>query len=156
MHTEHLQNVRPGRVLAGWLVAIAVTSVAVFGFILLGLMGEGAGRDTAWAMSAVAVGFLVGGWFTGSITLEAPILHGVALGLTSLVAWAALNLVMVVVFRGLEWEGLAATATASVILTQIVAAVVGCWVGVRGARARATRLVETPTAGARDPKSRPD
>jgi hypothetical protein len=34
--------------------------------------------------------------------------------------------------------------------------VVGCWVGVLGARARAARLMETPTAGVRDPESRPD
>ena len=29
MHTEHLQNVHPVRVLGGWLFAVAVTSVVV-------------------------------------------------------------------------------------------------------------------------------
>lgn len=148
MHTEHLQNVRPGRVLAGWLVSVAVTSFFVFGFILLGFMAEGSAADTAWAMAAVAAGFLVGGWFTGYGTMEAPILHGVALGLTSLVAWVALNLVVVIGFRGMEWEGLTAAAALGVIVTQMVAGVVGCWVGVRGARLRATEL-SAPATGVR-------
>jgi hypothetical protein len=149
MHTEHLQNVRPGRVLAGWLVSIAVTSMVAFGFVMLGLLGETAPGDTAWAMAAVAAGFLVGGWFTGVGTMAAPILHGVAMGLTSLVVWVALNLVMVTGFRGAEWEGLAAAATAGVILTQMVAAVVGCWVGGRSARMRAAELA-SPATGVRE------
>jgi hypothetical protein len=150
MHTEHLQNVRPGRVVAGWLVAIAITSFVVFGFILLGLMGEGGERDTGWAITAVAVGFLVGGWFTGYGTPEAPILHGVAVGLTSLAAWVVLNLFVVIAFRGVQWEGLTASATMAVILTQIVAAVVGCWVGVRSARERVARLEQAPATGVRE------
>ncbi|NIP82654.1 MAG: hypothetical protein GWM90_26925 [Gemmatimonadetes bacterium] len=137
MHTEHLQNVHPVRVLAGWLVAIAVTSASVFGLIVLGLMGEEAARDTAWAVLAVAAGFFVGGWFTGVRTLEAPILHGVALGLTSLVAWAALNLVVVIGFDAGEWTGLSTTAALVVLLTQIAAAIAGCWVGTGRARIRA-------------------
>jgi hypothetical protein len=148
MHTEHLQNVRPGRVLGGWLVAIAVTSFVVFGFILLGLMGESAPADTGWAMAAVAAGFLVGGWFIGYGTMEAPILHGIALGLTSLLAWVALNFVVVVGFRGMEWEGLTAAAALAVILVQMVAGVAGCWVGVRGARLRAAEL-SSPATGVR-------
>ncbi|MFW5947950.1 MAG: hypothetical protein ACOCUW_05610, partial [Gemmatimonadota bacterium] len=87
MHTEHLQNVHPVRVLGGWLVSVAATSGVVFGFIMLRLMAGDAG-DAAWAVLAVGLGFLVGGIFTGYRTLEAPILHGIALGLTSLVAWA--------------------------------------------------------------------
>lgn len=148
MHTEHLQNVRPGRVVGGWLVAIAVTSFVVFGFVMLGLLAGGTPRDTIWAVTAVAADFLVGGWFTGYGTLEAPILHGVAIGLTSLVAWVALNLVMVVGFRDAAWEGLTAGTTLGVILTQIVAAVAGCLVGVRGARLRAGEL-EAPGTGVR-------
>jgi hypothetical protein len=139
MHTEHLQNVHPLRVLGGWLVAIAVTSAVVFGLIVVGLMGDEAIRDTAWAVLAVGIGFLVGGWFTGFRTLEAPILHGIALGLTSLVAWAVLNLVVVVLFDAGEWSGLSTTAALVVLLTQIVAAVTGCWIGTGRARSAASR-----------------
>jgi hypothetical protein len=149
MHTEHLQNVRWGRVAAGWLVAIAATSMVVFGFVLFGFMGESAPRDTVWAVTAVTAGFLVGGWFTGYGALEAPILHGVAMGLMSLVVWVGLNLIMVMAFHGATWEALTAGATASVILTQIVAAVTGCWIGARGARERAARMSQSPATGVR-------
>jgi hypothetical protein len=147
MHTEHLQNVHPIRVMGGWLVAVAATSVAVFVFIVLGLMGREAGQDAVWAVLAVALGFLFGGWFTGIRTLEAPILHGVALGLASLVAWAVLNLAVVLVFGSAEWTGLGATATLVVVVIQMVAAVAGCWLGTSGARVRAE---DWPRSAGRD------
>lgn len=150
MHTEHLQNVRPGQVLGGWLVAIAMTSGVVFVFIVLGLMGSEAVRDGTWAVLAVAVGFLVGGWFTGYRTLEAPILHGVALALTSLAAWVVLNLVVVAAWGVDEWSGLGATATLVVVLTQIIAAVAGGWAGARAARRRAGELARSPATGVRE------
>jgi MFS family permease len=150
MHTEHLQNVHPVRIMAGWLVAVAATSLVIFAFIVLGLMGDEAARDTAWAVAAVAVGFLFGGWFTGMRTLEAPILHGIALGLTSLVAWAVLNIVVTAAFGEAEWTALSATATLVVLLTQIVAAVAGCWVGTRLARFRAAEVSDSPSVGVRD------
>lgn len=150
MHTEHLQNVHPVRVLGGWLVSIAVTSAVVFGLIVLGLMGEDATRDTVWAVLAVGVGFLVGGWFTGFRTLEAPILHGIALGLTSLLAWAVLNVIVAVVFGGGEWSGLSTTAALVVLLTQIVAAVAGCWIGTSRARFRAGEVAGSPATGVRE------
>ncbi len=156
MSTEHLENVRPGWVAGGWLAAIAGTSFVVFAFLLLGLIGQEMPRDTLWTMVAVAVGFMLGGWFTGYGTVAAPILHGVALGLMSLVAWAGLNLLMVVAFRGFRWEGLTAAATVSVIVTQIAAAVVGCWFGSRAARQRAERIAETPVTGVRTGGETPD
>lgn len=155
MHTEHLQNVRPGWVAGGWLVSIAVTSFMVFALLLVGLMGQELPRDTLWAMAAVAAGFLVGGWFTGAGTVAAPILHGVALGLTSLVVWAGLNLVMAIAFRGFRWEGLTAGTTVAVIVTQIAAAVVGCRLGSGAARRRAERLGETPESGVRERRDQP-
>jgi hypothetical protein len=150
MHTEHLQNVHPVRILGGWMVALAVTGIAAFGFIALGLLGRETEGDVVWAMASVGVGFLVGGWFTGVRTLEAPILHGVALGLTTLLVWAVLNVVVVLGFGTGEWTGLGETATLVVLLVQVVAAVVGCWVGTRGARLRSAHVTETPAAGVRE------
>ena len=150
MHTEHLQNVRPMRVMGGWLVAVAVTSVAAFGFIVLGLMGMEADQDAVWAMLAVTVGFLVGGWFTGFRTLEAPILHGIALALMSLVAWVVLNVVVVIGFGADEWTGLGPTATLVMVLVQLLAAVAGCWIGTVGARVRSTEISDSPGAGVRE------
>jgi hypothetical protein len=150
MHTEHLQNVHPVRVLAGWLVSIAVTSVVVFGLIVLGLMGDEPRQDSVWAVMAVAAGFLVGGWFTGYRTLEAPILHGVALGLTSLLAWVALNLVVTLAFASGEWSALSANAAIAVVFTQVVAAVAGCWIGTGRARVRAKDVATSPGTGVRE------
>ena len=149
MHTEHLQNVHPVRTLGGWLVAIAVTSVVVFGLIVLGLMGTEPEGDTGWAVLAVGVGFLVGGWFTGMRTLEAPILHGISLGLTSLVVWAVLNVVVGIGWGTDEWTGLGSTGALLVILFQMAAGVVGCWMGTKGARMRASEVSESPAVGVR-------
>lgn len=148
MHTEHLQNVHPVRIGAGWLVAVAVTSVTLFGLIVLGLMEGDGPRESAWAVTAVAVGFLFGGWFTGMRTVEAPILHGIALGLTSLVAWAVLN-VVAIPFGMEEWSGLSASAAVAVLLIQIVAAIVGCWAGTASARRRAGEMADSPGTGVR-------
>ncbi len=143
MHTEHLQNVHPVRVLGGWLVAVAATSVVVFGFIVLGFMdGSGGQADTVGAVVAVGIGFLVGGLFTGYRTVEAPILHGVGLGITSLVIWAVLNLLVAATLGSGEWSGLGTTAALAVLLTQIIAAVIGCWLGTAQARARVGGAVE--------------
>lgn len=150
MHTEHLQNVHPVRVLSGWLVAIAVTSVVVFGLIVVGVMGEEPGQDATWAVVAVAAGFLVGGWFTGFRTLEAPILHGVALGLTSLVAWAGLNLVVGLAFEAATWSAMTASVAIAVLLTQVIAAVTGCWIGTSRARSRAREIATSPGTGVRE------
>ena len=148
MHTEHLQNVHPVRIGAGWLVAIAVTSITVFGLIFLGLMEGDGPRETTWAILAVAVGFLVGGWFTGMRTVEAPILHGIALGLTSLLAWAVLNAVAVV-FGMDGWTELSGSGAVAVMLVQIVAAVTGCFMGTSSARRRAAEVSDSPAAGVR-------
>lgn len=147
MHTEHLQNVHPVRVMAGWLVSVAATSVVVFGFIVLRFMDGGA-ADSAWAVLAVGIGFLVGGLFTGYRTLEAPILHGVALGLTSLVAWVVLNLIVAASVGTEGWSGLGTTAALAVLLTQIVAAVAGCWIGNAQAKGDA-EAASTPDVGGR-------
>ena len=148
MHTEHLQNVHPLRVLGGWLVAVAASSAAVFGFIVIGFMdGSGGQGDTLGAVLAVGLGFLVGGLFTGWRTVEAPIIHGIGLGLTSLVVWAVLNLVVGTVFGSGDWSGLETSAALAVLLTQIVAAVAGCWFGTAQARARGQSVAPEAVEG---------
>ncbi len=151
MHTEHLQNVHPVRVLGGWLVAVAATSALVFGFMVIGFMDGSDGRgDTVAAVLAVGLGFLVGGLFTGWRTVEAPILHGIGLGLTSLVAWAGLNVVVSGIFGAGDWSGLGTTAALAVLLTQIVAAIAGCWFGTAQARARGQFVAPEAMEGPED------
>lgn len=131
MHTEHLQNVRPARVGAGWLVAVAVTSLILLTFAAAGLIdAEGATGGTLRSLAATAAGFLVGGWFTGARTVEAPILHGAAIGLTSLVGWFVVNAVVSLLFPSvLVWVALTPSLTVLVLLVQMAAAVVGALLG---------------------------
>jgi hypothetical protein len=131
MHTEHLQNVRIGSVVAGWLVAAAMTSLILLTFASVGLLdAEGATGGTLRSAAALVAGFLVGGWFTGLRTVTAPILHGFAIGLTSLVAWFAINAVVDALFpSALVWSALTPTGAVAVVLLQMVAAVVGALVG---------------------------
>lgn len=131
MHTEHLQNVGFIRVIIGWLVSAAVTSGLILAFISIGFMGDDPGSGVSGVLLAVLIGFWVGGFFTGARAVEAPILHGVAIGLASLVIWVVANALATWTVGGATWSGLSPAATTFVILEQIVAAVIGAWMGYR-------------------------
>lgn len=129
MHTEHLQNVRTTRVLAGWLVAIAVTSLVILALIGLGLLQGVADAGTFWSLIAVLAGFFAGGFFAGFRAIQAPVLHGVAIGLTSLVMWVAVNLITSVTLPDFGWQSLTPSLAITMLLVQLVAAVVGALLG---------------------------
>jgi ABC-type multidrug transport system permease subunit len=143
LHAEHLRSVRLAWVGTGWLVSAAVTSLVAIGLAGLGLLGPDIEASSLWAVVAVAVGFWVGGFFTGIRVIEdAPILHGIGIGLASLVAWFLINLLATLIFGGLEWQGLSPTLSAGLLLLQVVAAVSGAWIGHRFARRGRTGVVE--------------
>ncbi|HEX2167000.1 MAG TPA: hypothetical protein VHG09_07135 [Longimicrobiales bacterium] len=130
MHTEHLQNVTIGRVLAGWLVAAAITSLAALALISMGLLTYDDSRaDTLWSAVAVLIGFFAGGFFAGFRAIQAPILHAAGMGLTSLVVWFLLNALAALFFQSWEWPSLTAEMTVALLLAQLVAAVVGALLG---------------------------
>lgn len=130
MHSEHLQNVRFVRVITGWLIAIAVTSLAALAAIGIGTTwSESQEMGALASVLAVMVGFWIGGFFAGFRALEAPILHGIGIGLTSLVAWAGLNAVVALLSADFAWEALTPGRTAALMLAQIVAAVIGALMG---------------------------
>jgi hypothetical protein len=131
MHTEHLQNVRAGWVGVGWLIAIAVTSLVLLVMASLGILAAETTGGAPWTVLAVAIGFGAGGYSIGVRTGAAPILHGVALGLASLLAWFFLN-VLAGLLAGLGgWTGLAPVTTAALLLVQMMAAIIGAWLGHR-------------------------
>jgi len=133
MHSEHLQNVRPGTVALGWFVAAAATSLAVFAMIAVGLLSRDGHGGTLWGLVATAAGFFAGGWFVGWRTGQAPILYAVAIGLFSLLVWLLVNLVPGQLLGAESWDVGAAYA-AGLILLQIVAAAFGGRLGSRDAR----------------------
>ncbi|MEZ4416497.1 MAG: hypothetical protein R3E10_12190 [Gemmatimonadota bacterium] len=127
MQSEHLTNVHPGWVVGGWLVAIAVTSAIFLALVGMGMVEGGSGGATGFVL-AVGLGFFAGGLFVGVRWSEAPILHAVALTLTSLV-------VLLVVDLFGAGRGLRATESVPLalgtLLIQFVAGVVGGTVGRR-------------------------
>lgn len=126
MHTEHLQNVTVTRVATGWLIAIAVTSLAVFVFEASGIGTAGAGAMNAIAsFIAVGAGFGAGGFVIGFRARRAPILHGVGMGIASIVVWAVINIVA----SSGDWAGLGVTVAIGLVLAQMIAAVVGALLG---------------------------
>jgi hypothetical protein len=131
MHTEHLQNVSATTVIAGWLVALAVASL-----VALALLGTGILRDemtatsTWWSLFAIGVGFFAGGMFAGFRALQAPVLHALGIGLTSLIAWVGLNAVVALLLVGRpEWPTLSPQFAIGVLLLQFVAATLGALMG---------------------------
>jgi hypothetical protein len=126
MRTEHLQNVHLGWVTAGWLIAAAVASLVVMLFAAIGIVGPDGSVGPAWTIVAVVLGFYVGGMFTGFRSIDAPILHGIAIGIYTLVAWLVLNLVASLL-AGAPWQKLSPTAAAAALLLQMAAAVAGAW-----------------------------
>ena len=132
MHTEHLQNVRPARVVAAWLVAAAVTSLAALALVSSGLMSisdESTPANTWWSIAVVAVGFFAGGLFAGFRGVEAPILHAVGIGLTSLVAWFLLNALAAMFLPGWIWSSLTPQLALGILLMQFLASTIGALLG---------------------------
>jgi hypothetical protein len=130
MHTEHLTNVRGGALVAGWLVAVAVSSLVALvfvGFDVGAVMA--ADIDPIWAFVLVVVGFWAGGFFVGLRVVQAPVLHGVGIGLLSLVAWVAANAIGTLTDMPSEWTSLASGFTVALLLAQFTAAVIGALMG---------------------------
>lgn len=132
MHTEHLQNVRPVILLAAWLIALAVTSLILLALAGLNLVDAEA-ANTRVAVAAIAFGFFVGGAFAGMRGTQAPILYGVAMGILSLVIAVVLNALVAMLMPDFRWEGITSGITITVILVQIVSAVLGARIGYRQA-----------------------
>lgn len=137
MHTEHLQNVRPAGVLFGWFVSVAVVSLIAVVLAAVGVEPEG-GAGGGWlGAAAIALGFGVGGWFIGARLGVAPILHGVAMGIVSVLVWFLANLLAGQTVADSAWVTGSEAYYAGLLLLQIVAAAVGASVGSRAQR-RAT------------------
>jgi hypothetical protein len=124
MQTEHLQNVRPSWVAFGWFAAAAVSGFALVGLSAVGVLDPTGESGGGWVLLGVLVGFFCGGWLVGWRTGEAPVLHGVGIGLFSLVVWFLANL-LAGLLDAAEWTGLNPTVAVAALLLQIGAAVFG-------------------------------
>jgi hypothetical protein len=134
MHSEHLQNLRPSWIAFGWFIAAAATAAVLFVLIATGALGADAEGAPEWLWIAVVLGFGIGGYSAGARVGDAPILHGVAIGLFSLIAWVAVNLAFGEPTGATTWRELSAGFTAMLLLLQMAAAVGGAWLGSRWRR----------------------
>jgi hypothetical protein len=130
MHTEHLQNVGAGRVIAGWLVAAAIASLAAMILLAVGLLHEETtAMNTGWSMVAIAVGFFAGGFFAGFRAIQAPILHAIGIGLTSLLVWFVLNALATLILHDWAWPVMTPQFAVALLFVQLAAAMVGALLG---------------------------
>lgn len=132
LHTEHLANVRPVWVLSGWLVAVAASSLVAIvlgSFEPFAAVGASEGLEARWALISIAVGFAIGGFSVGYREVDAPVLTGVAIGLTSLLAWLPLNVLIDFVLDIGQWAALTPALTVLILIVQMATAVAGAWIG---------------------------
>jgi hypothetical protein len=115
----------------GWFIAAALTSLFIIALEALGVVGNNAADEATWAALALFAGFLIAGYFVGARVARAPVIYGIAMGLFSVVAWLALNLVLGEPTGSTSWRSLDVGTTIGLLLLQAIAAVVGVWLGVR-------------------------
>jgi hypothetical protein len=134
MHTEHLQNLKPSWVLFGWFVSVAVVSLIALVLAAVGLADPDDSGMGLWGAIVIGAGFFLGGLVTGARVGAAPILHGVAMGIVSLLVWFFANLAFGETLDAETWgEGSPAFYAGSLIL-QMVAAALGARFGSRQQR----------------------
>lgn len=135
MHSERLQNLRPSWIAFGWFIAAAATAAVLFVLIASGVMGPAEDAPAEWIAIASALGFGIGGYSAGARVGNAPILHGVAIGLFSLLAWVGVNLLFGEPTGATTWRNMSVGFTAGLLFLQMTCAAVGAWLGSRWRRA---------------------
>jgi len=132
MNEPLLDGVRPSWIAFGWFISAAVTAVIIFAFLVLGVFGlfriDGP-DEFIWFAVSIAVGFGVGGYFAGWRAGVHPFLHGIGIGLFSIVVWILANLLSALVFGGWDWDAISLVATIFLLALQIVFASLGAWAG---------------------------
>ncbi|MGH7459322.1 MAG: hypothetical protein ACREKN_09645 [Longimicrobiaceae bacterium] len=132
MISTRFGTIYPSWIAFGWFVAAGATSLFLLGMAALGVVGvDDSGAGAGWTTAALAAGFFLGGFFTGARAGSAPWVHGVGMGLFSLLAWLLVNLFAGEPAGEPTWRSLSLTATAFLLAVQAFAAVVGCALGAR-------------------------
>jgi len=131
---ESIRSVRPSWVAFGWFVAAAITSLVLLAMDAFGMMTGEERTESLWVAVALVVGFTLSGFLVGTRVVAAPVLHGVAIGVFSLVAWVAINLFVGEPTGETTWRDLDARTLGGLLVLQAVAAVVGTRLGVRWRR----------------------
>src|ERR1700756_4493330 len=116
MHSEHLQNVRPGLVGLGWFIGAAIVSLLTIALIAVGILPPDGLGGTVVGVVVIAAGFFAAGWYVGMRAGAAPILYAVAMGLFSLVLWFIVNLLPGQLLHSASWGNGSAAYTAGTLI----------------------------------------
>jgi hypothetical protein len=136
--TESLARLRPTWIAFGWFIAAAITSLILLGLLGLGIISDDPQEEGTWVALAFLVGFSVAGFFVGVRVGVSPILHGVGMGLFSLVVFVLVNLLAGEPTGGTAWRSMTTSTALWLILLQTVSAIVGTRAGVRWRRTSTT------------------
>ena len=117
--------------MVAWFIGAAVASLLIMLLIATNAIDMDSAQGTRAAITALAVGFFAAGLFAGLRAGEAPILHGAAIGVLSLVVWVVLNVASAIAFPELGWDALTPELAVSVVLLQMAAAILGARSGYR-------------------------
>jgi putative membrane protein (TIGR04086 family) len=132
MQKNSFAALRPSWIAFGWFIGAAVSALILLALVAVGLMSPDTTRDeNVWIALALLIGFGVGGLFVGLRTRAAPVLHGIAIGLFSLVVWLLANLLMGEPTGWTAWRALPTVQALALIGLQTASAVVGARIGVR-------------------------
>lgn len=134
--TDLFRDIRPTWIAFGWFIAAAITSLILLAFISLEIIPEQIAGEDVWSAFAFLVGFFAGGFIVGARVGAAPVIHGIAIGLFSLVVWFAVNLFLGEPTGQAAWRALPLSTTTVLIVLQTVAAAIGARTGVRWAMTR--------------------
>lgn len=135
MRTETISNVRPSWVAFGWFIAVAVSALLILALVAFGFLSPDSSQgENGWIALALLIGFLTGGLMVGLRTREAPVLHGVGIGLFSLVVWLLANLLVGEPTGWTTWRTLPTAQALALLVLQTCAAVVGARIGARRGR----------------------
>lgn len=131
MHTEHLQSIRWGLIGMAWMVGASIAALLLTALIATNVVDPDSAIGVRVAIGCIAIGFFTAGLYAGLRAKAAPILHGVSIGLFSLLVWFLLNVVSAVAFPDFGWSALTPNMAIGLVLVMIVSAILGARAGYR-------------------------
>jgi hypothetical protein len=135
---ESPRHIQPSWVAFGWFISVGGAALVLLALAAFRLVAYDPSTEGVWISLALLLGFAFGGFATGTRVRAAPALHGLGIGLFSLVVWVLVNVFLGEPTGETTWRSLPFTTVALLILLQVASAVVGARFGYRWSRPSAT------------------
>jgi hypothetical protein len=128
---ESLRDVRPTWVAFGWFIGFALAAAGVLALTAADMMRPETDAENFWITVSLALGFGLAGFIVGVRVRAAPLLHGLGMGLFSLVVWLFLNLFIGEPMGDTAWQSMSLRSGIMLMVLHTAAAMVGVRMGVR-------------------------